>query len=109
MKKLLAGIIACLIIIAACHRKTVPAVVETPPPPAAPAAPVVPVVAAADLEAGKRIYETKCIRCHTAKPVDTYTEARWVGILRSMVPKARLDSLQTAQLTLYVNANAKKS
>lgn len=104
-----------LIAILACHRKTIPAVTDRGVQPVAPATPVTPppppepVIPAADLAAGKIIYETKCIRCHAAKPVEAYTADRWVGILRSMVPKARLDSIQTAQLTLYVNANAKKS
>lgn len=103
-KTILIGIAgACMII--ACHKKTVPAVTSTP----VPVAPAPPVVATADIEAGKTIYETKCVKCHSAKPAGDYTQVRWVGILRSMVPKARLDSVQTAQLTLYVNAHAKKS
>lgn len=112
MKKsiLLTAVLAVVII--ACHKKGVPTVADRtvqPEPPASPTAPVVAAHTAADLEAGKVIYETKCIRCHAAKPVETYTAERWAGILRSMIPKARLDSAQKMQVTAYVNTNAKKA
>lgn len=102
MKKTIVTGIAFLAVLIACHKKTVPAA-TAPPPPAEPT------YTAAAIEAGKIIYETKCTRCHAPKPVQDYTTTRWVGILRAMVPKARLDSVQTIQLTAYVNTNAKKS
>lgn len=101
MNKIILICIAILIVIAACHKKTVPAV-------AAPAPPATPVFAAADIAAGKTIYETKCIRCHKPKPVENYTSLRWVSILKSMAPKSKLDSVQTAQVRAYVQTNAKK-
>jgi mono/diheme cytochrome c family protein len=111
MKKFIVAGIAFLSIIVACHRKTIPASPDQAVQPAAPAQPVQPVAATAtaDLEAGKIIYETKCTRCHGMKAIENYTTDRWVGILRSMVPKARLDSVQTVQVTAYVNAHARKS
>ena len=109
MKKtfLLFSVLAVIII--ACHKKAVPTIADRTVQPEPPAAPVVAAHTAADLEAGKIIYETKCARCHVAKPVENYTAERWVGILRSMVPKARLDSTQKMQVTAYVNTNAKKN
>jgi mono/diheme cytochrome c family protein len=107
MKKTIVICIAFFIFAIACHKKAVPVVTTRTEQPEAPASPVHPVYTAADLEAGKAIYETKCARCHTAKPVGNYTAGRWVGILKSMVPKAKLDSTQTAQVTAYVNTNAK--
>lgn len=109
MKKIIVVGITFLLVSMACHRKTVPAVADGTVQPAAPVIPAAPVFATADLEAGKNIYETKCARCHAVKPVEDYTADRWVGILRSMVPKAKLDSVQRAQLTAYVNTHAKKS
>lgn len=100
MKKIMIAGTAGLFIVIACHKKTIPVVTGMP---------VQPAWAAADLEAGKVIYETKCARCHAAKPVDDYTAARWEGILRSMVPRTKLDSVQKTQLTAYVNTHAKKS
>ncbi|MEI9809973.1 MAG: cytochrome c [Bacteroidota bacterium] len=56
----------------------------------------------------KTIYEGKCIRCHDMKPVDAYTPDRWTSILKSMIPKTRLNDEQARQVTAYVMANAKK-
>jgi uncharacterized membrane protein len=108
MKKIISICIIFSITLLACHKKAVPVVGTRTEQPEAPAS-AHPVYAAADLEAGKIVYETKCIKCHAAKPVANYTAARWTGILKSMVPKAKLDSTQTAQVTAYVNTNAKKS
>lgn len=113
MKKMMVTGMALVILgFAACHKKAVPTITDRTEQPATPVLPVVadvPVSTANDLAAGKIIYETKCARCHVAKPVENYTAERWVGILRSMVPKAKLDSTQKAQVTAYVNTNAKKS
>jgi mono/diheme cytochrome c family protein len=111
MKKLIV-VMSVLAIAVACHKKAVPTVAdrtEQPPPPPSPPPPGVEMYNTADVAAGKTIYETKCTRCHGAKPVDNYTEQRWPGILKSMVPKARLDSMETKQVTAYVMVNAKKS
>lgn len=110
MKKWIVACMAMTILVAvACHKKTVPTVTtrteQPPPPPMAPA----PVLTEVDVAAGKTIYETKCTRCHAAKPVENYTSERWTGILKSMVPKAKLDSMQAAQVTAFVYTHAKKS
>lgn len=102
MKKMLLSVLAVGMIFAACHRKTAPTA-------AAPVKPTEPVVAAADLEAGKTIFTTKCSRCHATKPVGNWTAEGWQPILKAMIPKARLDSVQAAQVTAYVHANAKKA
>ena len=54
--------------------------------------------------AGKNVYEIKCTKCHGAKATDVYTSERWDGILKMMVPKARLTDSETEQVTAYVNA-----
>lgn len=113
MKKLVVSYLLLLAVIAvACHRKTVPATTETAvvtaPVVVTPVVPAAPVYAEADLAAGKTIYETKCAKCHGAKPLDHWTVEGWKPILKSMIPKARLDSVQAAQVTAYVNTNAKK-
>lgn len=108
MKKLVVSYLLLLALIAvACHRKAVPATTETAVV-TAPVVPAKPMYAEADLVAGKTIYETKCSKCHGAKPLDNWTVEGWKPILKSMIPKARLDSTQAAQVTAYVNTNAKK-
>ncbi|MGC4038003.1 MAG: cytochrome c [Chitinophagaceae bacterium] len=96
MKKLL--VLSVLIVsIAACHKKAAP---TTAVPAAAPVD--------ATVEAGHNIYTTKCTKCHAAKVVDNYTTEKWADILKAMIPKAKLDETEAAQVTAYVNANAKK-
>ena len=72
-----------------------------------------PVIAGANdtdpnLIAGRIIYTGKCAKCHAAKPVEEFTATRWDGILRSMIPKARLGFDESAQVTAYVKAHSKK-
>lgn len=59
-------------------------------------------------EQGKTVYTTRCNRCHALKDVTAYTATRWDGILKNMIPKAKLDSIQAQQVTAYVMDNAKK-
>jgi hypothetical protein len=105
MKKVIALSVLVVFIAAACHKKTVPAA-SMPPASSMDSA-----VAAADpamIEAGKVVFNTKCTKCHAAKTVENYTVERWAGILHSMIPKAKLDETESAQVTAFVNANAKK-
>ncbi len=107
----------------ACHRKTVaPATTATPAasnekvaaetaasapaPAAAPAAPAAP--SEEMLAAGKTVYTTRCNRCHEAKPLEKYSTQQWEGILKAMIPKARLNETEAQHVTAYVMANAKK-
>ena len=104
MKKI-ATIAALSLLVFACSRKTVstastPTVTKTSKEDAAKAA----------LEAhGLTIYTTKCARCHEAKDVTEYTTRSWEGILKSMIPKAKLTEEESRQVTAYVMAHAKKS
>ncbi len=56
---------------------------------------------------GKTIYTTKCARCHGPKPVENWTVQEWVPIMERMVPKARLNETEAANVTAYVNFYAK--
>ena len=72
-----------------------------------------PVIAGANdtdptLIAGRAIYTGKCIKCHTANPVENFTGTRWDGILKSMIPKAKLNFAEAAEVTAYVKAHSKK-
>lgn len=57
---------------------------------------------------GRAIYTGKCIKCHTANPVDRFTAARWEGILRSMIPKSKLSFEEASQVTAFVKAHCRK-
>nr|MBP7558311.1 hypothetical protein [Chitinophagaceae bacterium] len=96
--------------IPACHRKSTPQITDRTDIPARPVTATTSVASAADIEAGKQIYTVgKCTKCHEAKPVDRWTAEQWKPILKSMIPKAKLDSIQRAQVTAYVNLHARKS
>lgn len=126
-------VIACsFVILVACNRKTVPAaaqpapvaeapvvkdtvaVVKAPVPATNPGmmvstAAITPMSGSAmDNEAGRMIYTTKCAKCHEAKPLENWTVVDWQPILKSMIKKSRLDSVQDFQVRLYVNTHAKK-
>jgi mono/diheme cytochrome c family protein len=103
----------------ACSRKTVSTTTTTTPQvnegtkmetPANEKAKVeTPKTTTVDLTAqGKNVYTNSCGRCHGLKPVENYTESRWTEILKSMIPKARLNDTEAQQVTAYVMANAKK-
>jgi mono/diheme cytochrome c family protein len=103
MKKVLVLSVLIVMITAACHKKAVP----TASPSAATTAPA-PAADPAMVEAGKAVFNTKCTKCHAAKVVENYTSDRWTGILKSMIPKAKLDDTEAAQVTAFVMAGAKK-
>lgn len=120
MKKTITiALIICIAV--ACHRKAVPAsdtASSSKNPPAMVDAPKsdVPVskapaadAAHADLVAqGKTVYTARCGRCHGLKDTQAYTTQRWEGILKSMIPKAGLNTTEAQQVTAYVMDNAKK-
>jgi cytochrome c5 len=108
-KTLLFLLIASLLILA-CHRKAIPVITsrtEFPEPPK-PTQPVINTNTPEYMAAGKTIFETRCNRCHDLKDPVVYTSERWTSILKSMIPKARLNEEQSQQVTTYVMANAKK-
>jgi hypothetical protein len=117
------------LILLACQRKTSPATsqsalpaeapVAAPAPvktdtpvvskPATAAVPITPVTGSLmEMQAGQMIYTTRCAKCHEAKPVDNWTQTEWQPILKSMVRKSKLDSLEDHHVRLYVNTHAKK-
>lgn len=99
MKKILTAsfaIVTLCVIVVACNRKATAAANEQA------------AAQAAFLEAGKTIYNGKCVKCHNAKPVENWNADQWKPILKSMVRKAKLDSLEIAQVSGWVYANCKK-
>ncbi len=107
MKNFLFLLLVATLLTAACTHKSAPVITDRTSEPAAPAT-AKPKFPSKEAEAGYAIYTTKCVRCHVAKPAGRFTQEEWEPILRSMVKKAKLDSLETAQVTAFVNAYAKK-
>lgn len=58
--------------------------------------------------AGQTVYTSRCGRCHGLKKTENYTAQQWDNILKSMIPKAKLNDDEARQVTAYVMANAKK-
>lgn len=114
MKKT-AAIVIFALAIWACHHKTVPSseiiisnktnTEETKPKIEAPK---VETNSTGLVAAGKTIFTTRCNRCHGLKTTENYTHQQWENILKSMIPKARLNEDESKQVTAYVMANAKK-
>jgi cytochrome c5 len=60
------------------------------------------------ISAGQIVYSNRCGRCHYLKTARDYTPQQWENILKSMIPKAKLNDDEAKQVTAYVMANAKK-
>ena len=95
------------IIFFACHRKTVAAsddIIISNKTKSETKAPINSETASA----GQTIYNNRCGRCHYLKTPQDYTSQQWDNILKTMVPKAKLNSEEAKQVTAYVMEHAKK-
>jgi mono/diheme cytochrome c family protein len=110
MKKFVIISFVYTIVIVACHKKTVPEIASRTEFPTAPKSNQSDVIENSPeaIAAGKIIFETRCNRCHELKDANGYTTDRWGTILKTMIPRARLNDEQAKQVTSYVMANAKK-
>lgn len=70
--------------------------------------PAAPATTASPEVQGQATFNAKCGRCHGLKPASDYTADRWVSIMQSMAPKARLTDAEKENVLAYVKANAKK-
>lgn len=59
--------------------------------------------------AGHAIFDAKCGQCHGLKNPADYTTQQWVPIVHRMATKAKLDSMETANVLAYVTSYAKPS
>lgn len=56
----------------------------------------------AALMAGKKLYETRCISCHTLKNPYLTTKAKWIKILPRMTRRAKLKEEEKELLSKYI-------
>jgi cytochrome c5 len=57
---------------------------------------------------GKSVYVNKCGTCHALKTPANYTAEQMKNILKTEIPKAKLDSKESEQVTAYLLANTTK-
>ena len=99
-------ILVIAVIVFACHRKTVASsdniVISNKTNNETKA--VNPEVASA----GQKVYANRCGRCHGLKKTENYTVQQWDNILKSMIPKAKLNDDEAKQVAAYVMEHAKK-
>lgn len=103
-------IVTLALLVFACSRKTVDTSQTSTSTSTAPVTETAKTDAAhvALVEQGKGIFTTKCSKCHATKDVTAYTPTRWEGILKNMIPKAKLNEAEAQQVTAYVMEYAKK-
>lgn len=56
------------------------------------------------LELGRRLYVTKCAKCHAPEPVLDYTATEWEHIMADMAEETNLTEHETAAVKEYVAA-----
>ena len=92
-----------MVVLSACSKKTLPVIATRtidPPPPVSPVINVKP-----DMETGKAIFTSRCNRCHDLPELAKYKAERWDGILKIMMPRARLNREQEVHIAAYIKAN----
>jgi mono/diheme cytochrome c family protein len=57
----------------------------------------------ADLQSGRTFYAGKCGSCHGIYSPDSFSAARWKGIVADMAPKAGLSSADATLVYKYVS------
>ena len=53
-------------------------------------------------ELGRRIYRTKCAKCHAPEPVKRYSMAEWEELMPEMIEETRLDPAESAAVWTYI-------
>lgn len=56
----------------------------------------------ADLQAGHKIYYSKCNKCHENFEIVSFSEKKWRHEIDDMSPKAELSEDEKNKLTLYI-------
>ena len=64
-------------------------------------------ISAVDYASGKNLFEASCGKCHDLPNPKEYSAEKWVGIMKSMSPKAKLNEAQSTLVYNYIT-NYKK-
>lgn len=57
-----------------------------------------------ELEAGKKLYDNNCAKCHKLYEPKKFTKEEWAPILVRMGKKAKLDETQMASISNYIDS-----
>lgn len=106
MKKTIFVLAVIITIMQACQKKGLPTITTRTTEPEKPVTVMVDVKP--DMAMGKIIFTNHCGRCHDLPDPAQYTAPRWDGILKSMIPRARLDKEQEIHVTAFIKANCIK-
>jgi hypothetical protein len=60
------------------------------------------------VEMGKKIYTTNCNKCHDYYSPSSRSSEKWVDVMRTMGPKAKLNTDQYLMVAGYLVQNSKK-
>ncbi len=110
MKKTIAIITTLILVLAACQKKALPVITERKTEPPAKINSKYPPkeTVAPDTLAGKRIFISRCGRCHALPEMKQFSMERWDDILPVMFPRARMNNEEALHVRAYLLANAAK-
>jgi cytochrome c2 len=98
MMKKITIILALIVFIISCSHKTAPTSSVVIPKPDSPKA-----------IAGKTVFTAKCGTCHELKNPGNYNANEWIGIVKEMAHKAKLNDTDKNNVLAYVQSNAKQN
>jgi len=106
LKRIIVALLLGMVLFVACQKKTVPIITErkTAPLKELRSDTVNYSTIKPDTLQGKRLFLTRCSRCHGLPVATEYSAKRWDAILTSMLPKARLTNEQGIHVTAYIKA-----
>src|SRR5262245_49043344 len=105
MIKSMIGSTVCIFLLIACARKAMPTIPERERE--LPVKETTRTDVQPDASRGKVIFMNRCARCHDLPSPAQYSFERWEAILKSMIPRARLNEEQGIHVTAYVKENSK--
>ena len=56
------------------------------------------------LRRGRRIYVTRCTKCHTAEPVNRYSMSKWHRTMTDMSEETKLSEQEDADVMAYIQS-----
>lgn len=106
MKRAAISIITAVVILMACHKRSIPVITERTTEPAKPQTEIIRTIP--DAEAGRIVFMNCCGRCHGLPETNVYTAKRWETILILMAPRARLTKNEMQDVMAHIHMHSKK-